>query len=133
MAERRMFSRTIIDSDLFLDMPPTAQLLYFHLSMRADDDGFVDKPRAITKMCNCSTDDISILISRQFLIPFESGVVVIKHWKIHNYIRKDTYKETLHKDEKNLITADKNNAYIVCDDSVTVPSRNCNEPLTQDR
>ena len=100
MAERRMFAKTIIDSDAFLDMPLTTQALYFHLSMRADDDGFVNNPRKIQRMLGCSEDDIKVLVAKQFLIPFDSGVVVIKHWRIHNYIRKDRYKETLYKQEK---------------------------------
>ena len=101
MAERRMFARSIIDSDLFLDMPMSSQLLYFHLSMRADDDGFVNSPKKIQKIVNCSTDDMKLLIAKNFILPFESGVVVIKHWKVHNFIRNDRYKETECKEEKN--------------------------------
>ncbi len=93
-------------------MPITAQLLYFHLSMRADDDGFVNKPKSIMRMCSCKEDDLKVLISKQFIIPFASGVVVIKHWKIHNYIRKDTYTETKYKAEKAMLMPDENNAYI---------------------
>lgn len=100
MAERRMFAKTIIDSDTFLDLPATTQLLYFHLGMRADDDGFVDKPRSVMRMIGGSKNDLDLLFAKQFLIPFESGVVVIKHWKIHNYIRKDRYSETIHLEEK---------------------------------
>jgi len=111
MAERRMFAKTIIDSDAFLDMPATTQLLYFHLSMRADDDGFINKPKTIMRMIGSKDDDINLLIAKKFLIPFESGVVVIKHWKIHNYIRKDTYSETKYKDEKAQLEFDENNAY----------------------
>ena len=92
MAERRMFAKTIIDSDAFLDMPVTSQLLYFHLSMRADDDGFINKPKAIMRDCSCKEDDLRLLIAKKFIIPFETGIVVIKHWKIHNYIAKDRYK-----------------------------------------
>jgi hypothetical protein len=106
-----MFAKTIIDSDAFLDMPVTAQLLYFHLSMRADDDGFINKPKSIMRMCGCKDDDIKLLFAKKFVIPFESGIVVIKHWKIHNYIRKDTYTETKYKDEKSLLELDENNAY----------------------
>lgn len=111
MAERRMFAKTIIDSDAFLDMPITSQLLYFHLSMRADDDGFVNKPKSIMRMIGGKDDDIKVLFAKKFLIPFESGVVVIKHWKIHNYIRKDTYTETKYKEEKSLLETDENSAY----------------------
>ena len=87
MAERRMFSKTIIDSDAFLDMPLSTQSLYFHLSMRADDDGFINNPKKIQRMIGCADDDLKLLIAKNFIIPFESGIVVIKHWKIHNYIR----------------------------------------------
>jgi len=111
MAERRMFAKTIIDSDAFLDMPVTARLLYYDLAMRADDDGFVNSPKKIMRMVGASQDDLSILCMRKFLIPFDTGVVVIKHWRIHNYIRKDRYNETNYKDEKALLSVDENNAY----------------------
>ena len=111
MAERRMFAKTIIDSDAFLDMPVTARLLYYDLGMRADDDGFINSPKKIMRITGASSDDMNILIMRKFIIPFDSGVVVIKHWRIHNYIRKDTYVETKYKDEKEHLTLDENNAY----------------------
>ena len=134
MAERRMFAKTIIDSDAFLDMPITAQLLYFHLTMRADDDGFINKPKSIMRMVGCKDDDIKLLFAKKFLIPFESGVVVIKHWRIHNYIRKDTYTETKYKEEKSSLELDENNAYRLLD---SPSSRTCdesvNDPLTQVR
>ena len=102
-----MFSKTIIDSDSFLDMPLSTQALYFHLSMRADDDGFVNNPRKIQRMIGSSDDDLKLLMVKQFLIAFESGVVVIKHWKIHNYIRNDRYKPTIYQDEcKQLVECD---------------------------
>ena len=113
MAERRMFAKTIIDSDSFLDMPVSARLLYYDLGMRADDDGFVNSPKKIMKMIGATQDDLSILILKKFIIPFESGVVVIKHWKIHNYIRKDTYNETTYKDEKGILKLDENKAYTI--------------------
>ena len=94
MAERRMFSKTIVDSDAFLDMPVSTQCLYFHLSMRADDEGFVNNPKRIQRMVGMSDDDMRILIAKQFIIPFESGICVIKHWFIHNYIRNDRFKST---------------------------------------
>ena len=106
-----MFAKTIIDSDAFLDMPVTARLLYYDLSMRADDDGFVNSPKKIMRMIGASQDDLTILGLRKFIIPFETGVVVIKHWKIHNYIRKDTYNETKYKEEKAELELDENNAY----------------------
>jgi hypothetical protein len=114
MAERRMFAKTIIDSDAFLDMPQSTQLLYFHLSMRADDDGFINKPKSIMREVGCKDDDLKILASKKFLIPFESGVVVIKHWKIHNYIAKDRYTETKYKNEKAKLSLDENNSYTEC-------------------
>lgn len=130
MAERRMFAKTIIDSDAFLDMPITARLLYYDLAMRADDDGFVNSPKKIMKIIGASDDDIRILAARKFIIPFENGVVVIKHWRIHNYIRKDTYKETTYKEEKALLEFDENNAYTFSED---VRGRAVDEPWTQVR
>ena len=114
MAERRMFAKTIIDSDAFLDMPLSTQALYFHLSMRADDDGFINNPKKIQRMIGASDDDLKLLIAKNFIIPFESGIVVIKHWKIHNYIQNDRYKETVYKDEKAMLEVKKNNAYTLC-------------------
>ena len=111
MAERRMFAKTIIDSDAFTDMPLSTQALYFHLSMRADDDGFLNNPKKIQRMVGCSDDDLKILIAKRFLIPFDSGVVVIKHWKIHNYIRSDRYKETVYTEEKHMLNLKNNGAY----------------------
>ena len=114
MAERRMFAKTIIDSDAFLDMPISAQLLYFHLSMRADDEGFINKPKTIMRICGCKDDDIKILFAKKFVIPFDSGVVVIKHWKIHNYIAKDRFVETKYKEEREQLQLDENKAYTTC-------------------
>ena len=111
MAERRMFAKTIIDSDAFLDMPISARLLYYDLAMRADDDGFINSPKKIMKFIGATNDDMNILILRKFIIPFDNGVVVIKHWRIHNYIRKDTYSETPYKEEKAMLELDENKAY----------------------
>ncbi|XZJ40763.1 phage replication initiation protein [Clostridium perfringens] len=111
MAERRMFSKTIIDSDIFLDMPLSTQALYFHLSMRADDDGFVNNPKKIQRMIGCGDDDLKLLIAKQFIIPFESGICVIKHWRIHNYIQKDRYKPTLYQGELDQLEVDKSKNY----------------------
>lgn len=121
MAERRMFAKTIIDSDAFLEMPMSARLLYYDLSMRADDDGFNNAPKKIMRVIGATTDDMNILIARKFVIPFESGVVVIKHWKIHNYIAKDRYKETKYKEEKAQLMLDENNAYTSCIQDVYEP------------
>ena len=128
MAERRMFAKTIIDSDAFLDMSVTARLLYYDLSMRADDDGFVNSPKKIMRMVGAAEDDLRMLVARKFIIPFDNGVVVIKHWKIHNYIRKDMYHETKYKEEKSMLELDENNAYTMA--SVTIPLQTCNEYVT---
>ena len=118
MAERRMFAKTIIDSDAFLDMPMSTQALYFHLSMRADDDGFINNPKRIQRMIGASDDDLKLLIAKSFIITFESGVVVIKHWKIHNYIQSDRYKPTVYAEEKSLLEVKKNKAYTLNEDSI---------------
>ena len=106
-----MFAKTIIDSDAFLDMPQSTQLLYFHLSMRADDDGFINNPKSIMRNVKCNDDDLTLLAAKKFIINFGSGIVVIKHWKIHNYIAKDRYKETKYKQEKSMLSLDENNSY----------------------
>ena len=111
MAERRMFAKTIIDSDAFLDMSLSTQALYFHLSMRADDDGFVNNPKKIQRMIGSGDDELKMLVLKKFIIPFESGVCVIKHWRIHNYIRNDRYKETVYKDEKSMLGMKENGSY----------------------
>lgn len=108
-----MFAKTIIDSDLFLDMPLSTQALYFHLSMRADDDGFINNPKKIQRMLGCAEDDLKLLVAKQFIIPFESGVVVIKHWRIHNYIQRDRYKETVYQQEKSTLSIDRSKIYTV--------------------
>jgi hypothetical protein len=113
MAERRMFAKTIIDSDAFLDMPLSTQSLYFHLSMRADDDGFINNTKKIQRMIGCNDDDLKVLLAKKFIIPFESGVCVIKHWKIHNLIQKDRYKPTVYEDEMSKLSLKNNNVYTV--------------------
>lgn len=115
MAQRRMFSLKVIDTDNFLDMSQTAQLLYFHLSMRADDDGFVANPKRVMRMANISDDDLKILIVKKYIIPFESGICVIKDWKIHNYIQSDRYQETHYLDEKSQLLEDDNGCYLLED------------------
>jgi len=111
MAERRMFAKSVIESDAFLDMPISARLLYFDLGMRGDDDGFVDSPKRIMRITGASEDDLKLLIAKQFLIPFEIGVVVVRHWKMHNYIRNDRYKPTQYQFEKTVLTEDTNGIY----------------------
>lgn len=130
MAERRMFAKSIIDSDFFLDMPPSTQCLYFHLSMRADDDGFVNSPRKIQRMIGASEDDFRLLVAKRFLIPFDTGVVVIRHWRIHNYIQKDRYKETMYQEERAMLSQDQNGVYNLID---TTCIRNVSNLETQDR
>ena len=115
MAERRMFAKTIIDSDAFLDMPLSTQALYFHLSMRADDDGFINAPKKIQRIIGASDDDLRVLIAKRFIIAFETGVVVIKHWRIHNYIQSDRYTETVYQDEKAQLMLKDNKAYSLMD------------------
>ena len=100
MAERRMFARTIVTSDDFLDMPMSARCLYFTLGMFADDDGFVNSPKSIMRQVGASNDDMNLLIAKKFLIIFENGVIVIKHWRIHNYIQNDRYNETKYLKQK---------------------------------
>lgn len=107
MAQRRMFSKKITDTDSFLDMSLSAQALYFHLNMGADDEGFVDNVKKIQRSIGASNDDLKILIGKGFLIPFESGVVVIRHWRIHNYIQADRFQATIYQDEKEQLEFDK--------------------------
>ncbi len=113
MAQRRMFSKKIVETDVFIDMSPTAKVFYFYLNMSADDDGFVGNPKIIKLISGATDDDFKILIAKQFIIPFDSGVIVIKDWKIHNYIRKDTYNSTVYKLEKSQLIDDDNGAYIL--------------------
>ena len=111
MAEKRMFSKQIVDTDAFLEMPASSQLLYFHLAMRADDEGFVGSPKKIMKMCGFGEDDLKVLIAKRFLLSFESGVVVIKHWLIHNTIRMDRFNPTSYHKEKEMLCISENKAY----------------------
>lgn len=112
MANRRMFSLDVVNTDLFLDMPVSAQCLYFHLGMRADDDGFISSPKQIMRMATCTQDDMKILVSKGFVIPFETGIVVIRHWKQHNYIQSDRYRKTKYTEERDRLEL-KENVYIL--------------------
>lgn len=114
MAERRMFAKTIIDSDAFIDMPLSTQALYFHLGMRADDDGFINNPKKIVRMIGASEDDYKLLMAKNFVMPFDSGIIVIKHWKLHNYIPKDRYKPTVYTEEKSMLELKDNGVYTRC-------------------
>jgi len=111
MAERRMFAKTIVTSDAFLDMPLSARCLYFTLGMFADDDGFVNSPKSIMRQVGASMDDMRILIAKKFIIEFEDGVIVIKHWRINNYLRNDRYVPTKYQDHRNELILDQNGAY----------------------
>ena len=111
MAERRMFAKTIVLSDAFLDMPLSARCLYFTLGMFADDDGFVNSPKGIMRQAGCSEDDMKVLLAKKFLLAFDSGVIVIKHWRINNYLRNDRYMPTKYIEEKAMLSEDENNAY----------------------
>ncbi|MEE3458272.1 MAG: hypothetical protein VZQ75_00285 [Candidatus Faecousia sp.] len=115
MAERRMFARTIVLSDAFLDMSLGARCLYMTLGMVADDDGFVNNPKSVMRQCGAQEDDLKILLAKKFLIPFDSGIVVIKHWRINNYLQKDRYHETKYGEEKASLEIEPNGAYHLID------------------
>ena len=111
MANKRMFTMKIVDSDAFLDMPLSAQCLYFHLNMRADDDGFIGNPKRIMKVVGAADDDLRLLIAKSFVLTFENGVIVIKHWRMHNTLSKRRYHETQYSDEKRNLLLKKNGSY----------------------
>lgn len=111
MAERRMFSKSIVLSDAFLDMPLSARCLYFTLGMMADDDGFVGSPKAIMRQCGASQDDMSVLLQKRYVLGFQSGVIVIKHWRMNNYLRNDRYHTTTYLEEKEALQIDERGAY----------------------
>lgn len=110
MAERRMMAKSVIETDQFMDMPMSSQCLYFHLLLRADDDGFITSPRRIMREVGCHEDDMKLLVAKNYIIPFDSGVIVIKHWKIHNFIRSDRYTPT-HCDERAQVELTKKKIY----------------------
>ena len=117
-AERRMFAKTIVLSDAFLDMPMSARCLYFTFGMLADDDGFVNSPKSIMRQCGASEDDLKVLITKRFVLTFEDGIIVIKHWRINNFLRSDRYKETQYIDEKSMLEVDENgNYHFVCEEN----------------
>ena len=124
MAERRMIAKSIVFSDDFLDMPLSSRCLYFTFLSVADDDGFINNPKSIIRQCGASNDDLRLLIAKSYIIPFESGVIVIKHWKIHNYIKADRYKETLYKAEKSQLITLKDKSYALKNDEPTEPLKN---------
>ena len=133
MAEKRMFSTRIIDSDAFLEMPLSTQALYFHLSMRADDDGFLNNAKRIMDMIKANQNDYDLLLAKSFIIQFPDGICVIKHWRINNYIRKDRYHETVYTEEKELLTVKKNGAYSLNSSNSDIGIPDCNHMDTESR
>lgn len=135
MAEKRMFTQKIIDSDAFLDMPLSTQALYFHLNMRADDDGFINNPKRIQRTVGASDDDLKLLIVKRFLICFETGVIVIKHWRMHNTLRKDRYNPTQYQEELARLEVKDNKAYTERPPGLPAPDwqPDGNQPATQYR
>lgn len=133
MAEKRMFSTRIIDSDAFLEMPLSTQALYFHLSMRADDDGFLNNAKRIMDMIKANQNDYDLLLAKSFIIQFPDGICVIKHWRINNYIRKDRYHETVYTEEKDMLTVKKNGAYSLNPSNSDVGIPECNHMDTENR
>lgn len=131
MAEKRMFTQKIIDSDAFLDMPLSAQALYFHLCMRADDDGFVNNPKKITRYVSASEDDLKLLLAKRFVIGFESGVIVIKHWRMHNTLKSDRYNPTDYQEEYARLTIKANKAYTERAEIPALPEPSRNQPGTK--
>ena len=111
MAQRRMISQQICDSDAFLEMPLSSQALYFHLLIRADDEGFIGNPKKIMKMVGVQEDDMKVLLTKRFILPFNSGVVVIKHWLMHNVIRMDRFNPTSYEKEKETLYLKDNKSY----------------------
>lgn len=133
MAEKRMFSSNVIDSDAFLDMAPTARLLYYDMGMRADDDGFIDSPKKIMRIIGATDSDLKELIDNGFILRFESGVIVIRHWYVNNRVRRDTYHETIYTEEKSRLLLEKNNVYQLRHDSVTDTLQTRDEIVSQIR
>lgn len=121
MAQKRMFDKSITNSDNFLELPDSSQILYFHLSMNADDDGFIDNWRSIMRMTGTKEDDLKILVTKSYVIPFDTGVIVIRHWRMNNYLRNDRYKETTHKAEKSQLMLGENEEYILTDNKPGIP------------
>ena len=118
MANKRMFSLNVVDTDKFLEMPISSRLLYYELGMRADDDGFVDNWKKILMFTGLKDDDMKILISKNFIIPFESGVIVIRHWRMNNYLQNDRTKPTIYQQEFKELDVDENNVYNMYTDRI---------------
>lgn len=113
MANKRMFSVDVTETDSFLDMPLTAQALYFHLGMRGDDDGFVSNPRSVMRVAGCNEADLKTLEESGYIITFRSGVIVISDWKVNNNLRNDRYKPTTFQDERSKLSETANKRYIL--------------------
>ena len=124
MAERRMMAKSVIETDHFMDMPMSSQCLYFHLLLRADDDGFIKNPSAIRREVGCGEDDMKLLVAKRFILPFDTGVIVIRHWKIHNYIRKDMYHPTECQAERGLLTGGADKTAYAPKEGVQIQGRN---------
>lgn len=120
MAQRRMFAKKITESDAFLDMPMSSQCLYFHLAMNADDEGFVNNPKKLQRMIGATDDDVKVLLAKRFIISFDSGVIVIKHWRMHNYIQSDRFRKTDYVEERSQLVVKDNNSYKLISDNVEV-------------
>lgn len=133
MAQRRMFSKEITTSDLFVDMPMSSQLLYFHLGMEADDEGFIGNAKMLSRAYGMNNDDLALLSAKGFIIQFPTGVSVIKDWNINNKIRSDRLKKTIYKDEKSLLNLDITGSYKLVDNLTTIPLPNDNQMSAQDR
>ena len=131
MAQRRMFSKEITTSDLFVDMPASTQLLYFHLGMEADDEGFIGNARMLGRAYGASNDDLKLLQAKGFIIVFESGVTVVKDWNLNNQIRKDRLKPTIYQAEKSLLTLDNTGVYQLDNQMTTKPQPNDNQMTTK--
>lgn len=131
MADKRMMSKSVIDTDMFLDMPASTQCLYFHMLLRADDDGFLKNAKTIMRTVGASPDDIKLLIAKQYIIPFDTGIMVIKHWRIHNYIKKDRYKPT-DCEEINLLEVNEKGEYVLAEPVRSQVGSNM-EPQDRDR
>lgn len=133
MAQKRMFSLKVVDTDRFLEMPASAQALYFHLGMHGDDDGFVASPKKIARAVGCNDDDMRLLAAKGFIIPFDSGVIVITDWKINNTLKNDRYQETIYTEEREMLRLDEAGRYAcvpAClqDGTIMEPQQNIAEP-----
>lgn len=131
VADKRMMSKSVIDTDMFLDMPASTQCLYFHMLLRADDDGFLKNAKTIMRTVGASPDDIKLLIAKQYLIPFDTGIMAIKHWRIHNYIKKDRYKPT-DREEIKLLEVNEKGEYVLAEPVRSQVGSNM-EPQDRDR